>query len=279
MFNASLINETQVNTDPLIFASNGSASVMLVATGDLTATQSLSGSAVITLDMLGVMAVGKTGIGGADVVMGGGGLLATGLSLAGGSDILVSMFGDIAAGYAGVADAAITIAPTGDLTAGYASPGTATIEVRPELESYAVTPVAPYGLGLIEVSPIMQPYHRAAIIPRMKAELWLYGQGAANLEAVAAGSTDIGLLATGDARLGEKLYGQGAALIEFRGTGMSIKWHQVYGEGTADIGVFAKAERYGVPVIPASFSDAAPDCRFIVPADNTTFYVPKESGL
>jgi hypothetical protein len=79
-----------------------------------------------------------------------------------------------------------------------------------------------------------------------------------------------------ESRLGDKLYGEGAADLQWIATGDAQQWHYQYAEGAVDLQVLCVAERHGLPVLPTEFI-AAPLVRSLwVGAEPRALIVPAE---
>lgn len=112
-------------------------------------------------------------------------------------------------------------------------------------------------------------------------EIWSW-YGDADMAFQADGVIALGLMATGSvdvvwqADLSPKLYGEGAAELEWIARGEALQWHYHYAEGSADLQLTAIAERHGVPVLPSEFILAPPVRSLSLGAEHRAFIVPAE---
>lgn len=155
--------------------------------------------------------------------------------------------------------------------------GKAPIRIESDLISYIIEAPRGSGLARFRVVSRLAPHvaKSRALVSRagIRANAGLY----ANLRINEGGQARVEVAGSGAARLGGKLSLSGRGDIRLAARGSYHLWHHVHGEGSANIEIRLKAERYGIPVIPTDYVPARPDWTFMVPRDDWHFVVPRDN--
>lgn len=258
-------------------------------------------SASLSLQGSGEVLRGAAGVGTASVAFAGDGILGMHARLTGSAQVAMQGAGSILrGGYVVGNTAGVSFAAKGDFTRWVMIEGLSPVEFEAEGEIDVVSPVSGYfpiqfrveGDGHVAKSHEIEGYAPIEVRTRMEGHVAksAHVAGAARIELAAIGQPALRVMSPpgsavvefalhGAARLGARVSLEGDALIEFYGRGYSTKWHYVFAEGSAAIEIAARAEKFGLPVIPDHYV-AAPLIRLLrVNEETRRFIVPAERRL
>jgi hypothetical protein len=255
------------------------------------------GGADVAFQADGVVALGLTATGTADVVVQADLVPQLYLFTAGAADVVLLLDGEALYGRSATGDAQVVVTADGegvrwtfgasDLTAVFqvdgdaqvVSPTSASLNIQFDAQLDGRSAAVAQGIADLSVVFDAQLEYRVARPAFLEGEAPLvFGCEAMPYMVLysASGTADVALQAGGESRLGGRLYGEGAAELQWIATGEALQWHYQYASADVTIQLTAVAERHGTPAIPSEFI-AAPHVRALaLNYEPRAFTVPAE---
>jgi hypothetical protein len=278
--NTHSINATELNGSIEIWSDDGSADLVLQADGELAIGLGLQGTADIVATTALIPSLQLITSGSASVVLTLDGEALYGRAAIGSATVTITADGDGTRWTFG--ESAMAVAWSFDGEGQVVPPISSSFDVVWSAELDAVVAVVQQGVGDLSLVLTAGLDEKVAKSVGLAGEAQLIMGMAASAYAIIqapSGQASFVFDASGSARFGEKVYGEGAAAIETSVRGDLESRHYVYAEGSVDLAILLVAEKHGIPTIPGYYVEAPVMRALRVTEEARRFTVPAERRI